>query len=203
MKIKENKFYKAILPVFSFLNKLEKNLIPNAEVLRETCTQAVLEFEEVGGRNLQEINDVQYAIYALIDEKILNGKDEFKSFWAGNSLQLDKYGAHIGGEEFFERLFDIEKSTAPDKEHILYIYYLCLDLGFMGRYRHENKRELESIKFNLKKRFYVSSDNNNDQEKKESQSKDKILNGAFKIGLVASILMYTLLVLISSSNDVL
>jgi type VI secretion system protein ImpK len=69
-----------------------------------------------------DIQDAKYALVALIDQTV---------GWASR-LELEFFGTSVAGAEFFNKLEREKKAEARDE--VLEIYYLCLMLGFEGRY---------------------------------------------------------------------
>jgi type VI secretion system protein ImpK len=90
------------------------------------------------------IQDAKYALVALIDETVLSVPGVCRDYWFTRPLQLDFFGDNIAGEEFFNKLqkmlLEIEK-----KKDALEIYYICLSLGFEGRYKLFNAEERVTI----------------------------------------------------------
>ena len=83
-----------------------------------------------------DISDARFALIAFIDEVIRSSNWEEKSSWITNPLQFELYGHMVAGEEFFERLGRL-KSDAIYRRNALEVYYLCLSLGFKGKYQME------------------------------------------------------------------
>lgn len=85
------------------------------------------------GFGREEAADIAYAVVALADEIALSRSEEYRDFWAGQSLQLQYFRENVAGEGFFTRLEGIRRD--PQRREILRIYYLALLLGFQGRYQ--------------------------------------------------------------------
>jgi type VI secretion system protein ImpK len=75
-------------------------------------------------------DQARFAICALVDEAILSSPWSEKNQWQREQLQRVYYGTAEAGEEFFERLNTLGLHQRDVRE----VYYLCLALGFMGRY---------------------------------------------------------------------
>ena len=69
-----------------------------------------------------DIQDVKYALVAFIDETV---------GWESR-LELKFFGSNVAGEEFFNKLEREKKAEARDE--VLEVYYLCIMLGFEGKY---------------------------------------------------------------------
>lgn len=72
----------------------------------------------------------RFAVCAWVDEVILNSVWNHKAQWQKEQLQRMYYQTTDAGEEFFEKLNTIGFQQRDVRE----VYYLCLALGFMGRY---------------------------------------------------------------------
>lgn len=79
------------------------------------------------------IDDVRYALVALADEVVLSKGGDLREFWVQHTLQMHYYNENVAGEHFFDRLEDIQGD--PSRHATLRVYYLCMLLGFQGRYR--------------------------------------------------------------------
>jgi len=92
----------------------------------------------------------RYVLCTFADELISStywGKD---NNWANNSLLGYFYNETYGGDKFFQILDQLLRSPAQ-YIHLLELLYMCLSLGFEGRYRIRNKgrMELDAIRENL------------------------------------------------------
>jgi len=84
------------------------------------------------GMAQRDIDDVAYAIVALLDEVAIDRGEPVRGFWMSRPLQLHFFHENLAGEGFFQRLTELEND--PNRVHVLEIYYLCLALGFQGKY---------------------------------------------------------------------
>jgi len=80
----------------------------------------------------------RFMICAWVDEAILNSSWNDKSQWQREQLQRQYYHTLDAGEEVFERL----NVLGFHQREIREVYYLCLALGFMGRYHHKGDEYL-------------------------------------------------------------
>jgi type VI secretion system protein ImpK len=92
-----------------------------------TATQKHL---QQGHFSQKDFDQAQFAVFSWIDETILNSSWEAKNRWQGEQLQRLYYQTMDAGELFFDRLNALE----PGQTEVREIYYLCLALGFSGRF---------------------------------------------------------------------
>jgi type VI secretion system protein ImpK len=85
-----------------------------------------------------------YAIVALIDETVLSSPGPCRDYWFARPIQLDLFGDNIAGEEFFRKLQRLMEQSER-KTDVLEVYYLCLSLGFEGKYKLFDPAELVTI----------------------------------------------------------
>ncbi len=102
---------------------------------RESCEYSV-----------QQTNYVyksMYALVAFIDETVLSIPCAERDNWALNPLQLELFGEYIAGNKFFTLLESILVNPSESSE-VLNTYFLCLALGFKGKYANDKEgvREL-------------------------------------------------------------
>ncbi len=90
------------------------------------------------------IHEAKYALVALIDETVLSVPGICRDYWFTRPLQLDLFGDNIAGEEFFNKLQKMQLEFERKKD-VLEIYYLCLSLGFEGKYKLFNPEERTAI----------------------------------------------------------
>jgi len=87
-----------------------------------------------------------FAVVAFLDESILNSRNPLFADWPRKPLQEELFGTHMAGEVFFQNLQKLLGHTdSPDLADLLEVYYLCVLLGFGGRYSMGNKGDLRSI----------------------------------------------------------
>jgi len=82
------------------------------------------------------VDTAVYALCALLDESA--AATPWGGTWIDNGLLKEMLGETGGGEGFFARLDKISASQSPDNADnadLLEFYYVCLTLGFEGRYR--------------------------------------------------------------------
>lgn len=105
------------------------------------------------GLNEQDVQDAKYAISAFVDESVLYSNWQFKDEWLNKPLMIEYFNDALAGEIFFQKM---DRIAQESKLELLEIFYLCLMLGYEGRYRILGRDELNRYltemreKFNLK-----------------------------------------------------
>lgn len=108
-------------------------------------------FEQLAQKNsisAVEVEHIKYALAAFIDEMVLQSNWPFRNEWMKNSLQMQLFGEHKAGINFFKRLLQI-RQLANTNMIALEIYYLCLQFGFRGMYLLEKPEQLMHLKTDL------------------------------------------------------
>lgn len=94
-------------------------------------------------------DDVKYATFATVaflDESVLNSQNPIFTDWLRKPLQEELFGTHIAGETFFQNLQALlGLQDSPDLADVLEVHYLCMLLGFGGRYSAGNRGELSQV----------------------------------------------------------
>lgn len=117
---------------------------PSPQQLKRQLGQELQTFNAESEAARYDSTTRKYASYSLctaLDEAILNTPWGAQSGWGGASLLSAFHGDVSGGEQFFTNLKTLSQNPAKNL-HLLELKYLCLALGFQGRYRHDsNGRE--------------------------------------------------------------
>jgi type VI secretion system protein ImpK len=92
----------------------------------------------------EDIEAAKYPLVAFIDEIILNSQWDGRERWREHPLQLDLYGDTVAGERFFERM-DKVRAKGEAKAELLQIYWLCMALGFEGKYKIAGRQKLTQL----------------------------------------------------------
>ncbi|WP_420457115.1 DotU family type IV/VI secretion system protein [Rubrivirga sp.] len=107
-----------------------------AEVLRERTRRLLRQAErdaQDGGYDRDDTREATFAVVAFLDETIQGSTWSDREQWLAQPLQLELYDRNDAGEEFFTRL-DTLRGAVSERADVLEVYYLCLALGFRGRY---------------------------------------------------------------------
>ncbi len=133
-----NPIVQAAVPLLILAGRL-RGQIANADVqsLRNQCVQEVRAFEDRArgaGVPAEDVLAARYALCTVLDEAVLNTPWGAQSGWAGQSLLVTFHREAQGGEKFFQ-LLDRLLGDSGRYLALLELWYVCLSLGFEGRYR--------------------------------------------------------------------
>jgi type VI secretion system protein ImpK len=110
---------------------------PDPEGLREQLIRQMRDFEQCArakGLTDPVVLPARYVLCALVDESVLDTPWGSQSVWAKRGLLISFHNEAWGGEKFFDAL-DRLLAYPSGNLHLLELMYLCLALGFEGRYR--------------------------------------------------------------------
>ncbi|MBB4070215.1 type VI secretion system protein ImpK [Salinibacter ruber] len=96
------------------------------------------------GASPDDIQSAKFALVAFIDETILSSDWARKEEWASTPLQLELYDQYDAGEVFFDRLERLREEPGAQAE-VLEVYYLCMTLGFKGKYQIHGQERLREL----------------------------------------------------------
>jgi type VI secretion system protein ImpK len=121
--------------------------------LQEQLVREIQNFENRAinlGSAREHLKIACYFLCALIDETVLNTPWGSQSNWGHHSLLIRFHDEAWGGERFFQILERLKQHPAQN-QHLLELAYLCLSLGFEGKYRVAGSgiRELEQLRQDL------------------------------------------------------
>lgn len=105
--------------------------------LRERAIAELKRFEQrLRAQSLpqNQLRDAHYAICATIDDIVLNSPWGSQSLWSQQSLLSTFHADVAGGERFFESLRTFQSDPARNMA-VLELMFVCLGIGFEGRYR--------------------------------------------------------------------
>ncbi len=134
----------AFSPCFSLALQLRGGQeFGSADVLRDRI-KLLLDDAQKGAARLgappDDITDAAFGLAAFIDETLVSSDWSQKDYWVAKPLQLELFARNDAGEEFFVRLDRLRANPARHAE-LLEVYYLCMALGFKGRYQLHGQEE--------------------------------------------------------------
>jgi type VI secretion system protein ImpK len=111
------------------------------EALKTAASQAL-----AAGYPSEDVKFATFATVAFLDESVLNSQNPVFTDWLRKPLQEELFGTHIAGEVFFQHLQQLlGRNDSADLADVLEVHYLCLLLGFGGRYSVGNRGELAQV----------------------------------------------------------
>ena len=94
----------------------------------------------------EDVKIAAYAVVAFLDETILHLKNPAFAKWSGQPLQHELSHKHLAGEEFFDCVQHLlGRRDSAEGADVLEVFYLCLLLGYRGRYGSSRAGELNGI----------------------------------------------------------
>jgi type VI secretion system protein ImpK len=126
--------------VFTAVVRLRYNrqAVLDAETFRGQMRQALRVAEQEArsrGCSAEDVRQVIYSVVAFLDESVLTSRNPVFANWPRRPLQEELFGDQLGGERFFQELQkSLNRSDSQETADLLEVYYLCLLLGFKGRY---------------------------------------------------------------------
>jgi type VI secretion system protein ImpK len=126
---------------------------PDIGSLRGHVEQEVKTFESAaraGGADNETVATARYVLCTLIDETVLSTPWGNESIWSEQTLLAKFHREAWGGEKFFNILDYLLQEPARHID-LLELIYLCLAMGFEGKYRVQDlgNSKLQSIQENL------------------------------------------------------
>lgn len=113
--------------------------IEDMAALKRQCMELVREYQQAlkaRGLSSATVDMASYCVCALIDELVLNSEWELSGQWAASSLLSEFHSQTWAGTHFYDLLDAARQSS---NTAVLTLQYLCLSLGFKGRYRLEEQ----------------------------------------------------------------
>lgn len=130
--------------------------VQDPENFRTRMKQALREIASTAARKGYSAEDVQeanFAVVAFLDETVLTS-DASANEWAQKSLGEELFGQRSAGEVFFKRLETLRANRdSQSLAEVLEVYYLCLLLGYEGKFAGGSKAELQLLMTNLRDRI--------------------------------------------------
>ena len=126
--------------VFTAVVRLRYNrqAVLDAETFRAQMRQALRVAEQEArsrGASAEDVKQVIFAVVAFLDESVLTSRNPVFVNWPRLPLQAELFGHQLAGEIFFQELQKaLNRSDSQETADLLEVYYLCMLLGFKGRY---------------------------------------------------------------------
>jgi len=196
-----NPFLSLSSDIFKQVDSLQNSYdIGSLEEVRTSFIEDIDYFTNASGKKGVENSQVMLARYVLCtfsDEIVCTtywGKD---NNWANSSLLGHFYNETYGGDKFFQILEQLLRAPAKYLD-LLELMYICLSLGFEGKYRIQNrgKMELDSIRESLYRQMKMmqirETKNFYGMQKASSERNHLIYKTSYQILAVSIVLMLSL-----------
>lgn len=149
-----NPLLAAANPLLDMVPQLRATLQhPDPLGLRDSLARDIKEFERrARGTHVagEKIVAARYALCTLLDEIATSTPWGGSGMWAKNSLLITFHNEAWGGEKFFQLLSKLAEQPDVNRD-LLELMYVCLALGFEGRYRvlNNGRAQLDAIRERL------------------------------------------------------
>jgi len=123
-------------PIFDLILRLKAGIVAPSNDLRPQVTQMLEDFDKSAERyrfNHKIVQVSKFALAAFVDETVLTNNFPLRDEWEKYALQLELFGEQLAGNKFFEKLEAMLKQIEVTQDAVE-IYYICMLLGFKGRY---------------------------------------------------------------------
>jgi type VI secretion system protein ImpK len=123
-------------PVFDLILRLKAGIVAPSNDLRPKVASLLQDFEKRAERyrfNHKIIQVSKFALAAFVDETVLLNNFPNREQWEKYALQLEYFGEQLAGNKFFEKLEAMLGQIEVTKDAVE-VYYVCMLLGFKGRY---------------------------------------------------------------------
>ena len=131
-------------PVFDLILRLKAGIVQPSNDLRPKIFSMLTDFEKRAERyrfSPKIIQVSKFALASFVDETVLTNNFPLKDEWEKNPLQLEYFGEQLAGDKFFDKLEAMLKQIDVTQDAVE-IYYVCMLLGFKGRYAVYEKEKL-------------------------------------------------------------
>lgn len=135
-------------PVFELVLKIQAGIVTPSSDLRPAVARLLADMEQRGAAlryNPDQVRAAKFALAAFMDETVLaDNKFPLREEWEKYPLQLEYFGEHLAGVKFFERLEELLKNAEANAD-VIEVYYICMLLGFKGKYRKYLEDQLKVV----------------------------------------------------------
>lgn len=178
------------------------------EILKSKVNEMFDKFDRDARNNDIDYEKVKYSKFALaafLDETIISSQWNQKQEWLTEPLQLKLFNTFNAGEEFFSNINLIRQKTTANKD-VLEIYYLCLTLGFKGKYQFQSpeniRRVIDDLNMELHPQMFKAMDeiSPNAKPRENFVQSVKSRNAQLWVFPLAAVIIFIIFYLIMSSS---
>ena len=134
-------------PIFDLILRLKAGIVAPSNDLRPKVAALLQDFEKRAERyrfNHKIVQVSKFALAAFVDETVLLNNFPNREQWEKYALQLEYFGEQLAGNKFFEKL-DAMLGQIETTKDAVEVYYVCMLLGFKGRYAVYEQEKLLAI----------------------------------------------------------
>ena len=134
-------------PVLDLILRLKAGIVAPSNDLRPKVASMLEDFEKRAERyrfNHKIVQVSKFALAAFVDETVLMNNFPMRDQWEKYALQLEYFGEQLAGNKFFEKLQAMLGQIEVTKDAVE-VYYVCMLLGFKGRYAVYEQEKLLAI----------------------------------------------------------
>jgi len=134
-------------PVFDLILRLRAGIVAPSNDLRPKVAALLEDFEKRAERyrfNHKIVQVSKFALASFVDEVVLTNNFPLRDQWEKYALQLEYFGEQLAGNKFFEKLQAMLGQIDATKDAVE-VYYVCMLLGFKGRYAIYEQEKLLAI----------------------------------------------------------
>jgi type VI secretion system protein ImpK len=142
--------------LFTAIVRVRFNLqpVPNADAFRANAKELIrMATQDAASRAVtnEDVKLAAFAVVAFLDESVLTSRSPVFSTWSRMPLQEELFGEHMAGEKFFQYVqVLLSRRDSVESVDVLEVYYLCMLLGYRGRYGSSGDGELRAIMESIK-----------------------------------------------------
>lgn len=126
-----------------------RQAVHDAESFRYQIREALKSADNESRKRGYTGEDIQLAIFAAVaflDEVILNTHNPVFRDWPRRPMQEELFGHQVAGEVFFQHLQKLlARDESQDTADLLEVFYLCMLLGFTGKYSIGGRGDLKAL----------------------------------------------------------
>jgi len=146
-KVNKNDLITFAGPIFDLILRLKAGIVAPSNELRPQVAALLEDFEKRAERyrfNHKIVQVSKFALASFVDETVLTNNFPLRDEWEKNPLQLEYFGEQLAGNKFFDKLQAMLKQIETTQDAVE-IYYVCMLLGFKGRYGVYEQEKLLAI----------------------------------------------------------
>lgn len=149
----DNNLVNLATPVLQKIMQIRAGVATPSIELRRLIDALLKQLEQRGEALLyreRHLQTIKFALAAFIDETVLIADFPLREEWEKYPLQLEYVGEHLAGLTFFERLEAIMKNSEAEADiDVVEVCYVCLLLGYKGKYNIYYEEQLKSVIENI------------------------------------------------------